>query len=636
MLKVDLATVPEEPGCYLFKDGAGTILYVGKAGNLKARLASYRVGNLDPRKEAMLEKAVDVEIILTTTEKEALLLESSLIKANHPRYNVTLTDDKRYPFILFTNHEFPRARIVRDTKAKGRLFGPFPNAGAAWRTLKTMQEVFRLRDCKELLPGGCLSYQMRLCWAPCMTDLEERRRKTADRELSDVDPKQRYREAADQAEAFLKGDMERLTKELQRQMEDAAAKEAFERAGQLRDRLSAITQTLQHQAIFAGGKEDRDVFTVHREGPAWVGVVVLMRRGTVAGQETYFFRHTQASEVPEVLGEFVQRYYENLPSAPREVVVPELPHSHEGLAAWLAEKRQGAFDFRVPQKGDLKHVLEHAQRNAEFRLGQERLKRGEDEHRRELDALQKALKLAKLPRRIECFDISHLGGTGVVASMSVLVDGRAAPSEYRRFKVHQEKNDDFAAMEEVVRRRYARLQKEGGAFPDLVLIDGGLGQLNAARKALRELGLDAQPLASLAKKEEEVYLPDHLRPLALGRANDALLPLMRVRDEAHRFAVAYQRASRKKQLSESALDSVPGLGPAKKRALLAHFGSVDDVLRAREEDLARVPGIGPKLAKAILEPGAAAKAAAAIAPAEEASWKRQPSRRARNGSNGDA
>jgi len=623
VLKVDLATVPEEPGVYLFKDDAGTILYVGKAGSLKARLASYRAGNLDPRKEAMLEKATRVDLILTTSEKEALLLESSLIKANHPRYNVTLTDDKRYPFILLTDHQYPRARIVRDTRAKGRLFGPFPNAGAAWRTLKTMQEVFRIRDCKELIPGGCLSYQMRMCWGPCIKDPEERRRKTVDRGLSDVDPEERYHEAAQQAEAFLKGDADRLARELQRQMEEAAKGEQYERAAQLRDRLTAITTTLQHQAIFAGGKEDRDVFTVHREGPAWVGVVVLMRHGQVAGQETFFFRQAQAHEVGEVLAEFIQRYYENLPSVPREVLVPEMPLGHEGLAAWLAEKRQGPVDVRVPQKGDLRHVLEHAQRNAEFRLGQERLKRGEDEHRKELVALQAALKLPTLPRRIECFDISHLGGTGVVASMSVLLDGRAAPSEYRRFKVSTERNDDFAAMEEVVRRRYSRLQKEGGAFPDLVLIDGGMGQLNAARAALSALGLDAQPLASLAKKEEEVYLPNLLRPLALGRASDALLPLMRVRDEAHRFAVSYQRASRRKQLRESALDSVPGLGPAKKRALLAHFGSVEDVLRAREEDLARVPGIGPKLAKAILEPAAASKAAESIAPAEEASWKRK-------------
>ena len=600
MLRLDPAAIPEEPGVYLFKDGEGSILYVGKAGNLRARLSSYRPGQVEPRKESMLQRAADVEVILTSTEKEALLLESSLIKRHHPRYNVRLTDDKRYPFILLTDHEFPRARIVRDTRAKGHLFGPFPDAGAAWRTLKTMQEVFRLRDCKELLPGGCLSYQMRLCWGPCMTDLEERRRKTADRELSDVDPVARYAEAAREAESFLKGDADGLLRELSGQMEDAAQRHEYERAAKLRDRLQAITTTLQHQAIFAGGKEDRDAFLVHREGDTWVGIVVLMRRGHVAGQETFFFRHSLADSVPDVLAEFVQRYYENLPNVPREVLVPEMPAGREALEQWLSDRRGGGkVELRVPQKGDLVAVLEHARRNAEFRLGQERLRRGEADAQRELEALRQELGLARAPRRIECFDVSHLGGKGVVASMSVLVDGRAAPGQYRRFKLSQERNDDFAAMEEVVRRRYQRALDEGQPLPDLVLIDGGAGQLAAAKRALDALGLAEQPIAALAKREEEVHLPGRLRPLRLARHHDALLPLMRVRDEAHRFALQYQRASRRKQLRETALDAVPGLGPAKKRALLAHFGGVDEVLRAREEDLARVPGIGPALASRI-------------------------------------
>ncbi|HVM45386.1 MAG TPA: excinuclease ABC subunit UvrC, partial [Candidatus Thermoplasmatota archaeon] len=568
MYRVDLATIPDEPGVYLFKDSEGKVLYAGKAGSLRARLASYRPGQVEPRKEAMLERAADLELILTGTEKEALLLESSLIKRHHPRYNVRLTDDKRYPFILLTDHKHPRVRIVRDTKLKGQLFGPFPDAGAAWRTLKTMQEVFRLRDCKELIPGGCLNYQMKLCWAPCIPQPEERRRKTGDRELSDVDPEARYAQAVGEARAFLKGDMDRLARELTRQMEEAARDEQFERAGKLRDRLQAITTTLSHQSIFARGKEDRDAFLVHEESGAWVGIVVLLRRGSVAGQETYFFRHAVADSPAEVLAEFIQRYYENLPSVPREVLVPEMPSGHEALLAHLAEQRGGPVEFRVPQKGDLKAVLEHARRNAEFRLGQERLRRGEADSMRELLALQEELRLARLPRRIECFDISHLGGTGVVASMSVLVDGRAAPGQYRRFKISEERNDDVAAMGEVVRRRYSRLVEEKKELPDLVLIDGGAGQLRAAKATLDALGLAELPVAGLAKKEEEVYLPGLLRPLRLGRSHAAMMPLMRVRDEAHRFALAYQRASRKKQLRATALDAVPGLGPAKKRILL--------------------------------------------------------------------
>lgn len=599
MHKVDLASIPDEPGVYLFRDGEGNVLYVGKAGSLKARLASYRPGQVEPRKEAMLDRAKDLEVILTASEKEALLLESSLIKRHHPRYNVRLTDDKRYPFILLTEHEYPRVRIVRDTKLKGQLFGPFPDAGAAWRTLKTMQEVFRLRDCKELIPGGCLNYQMKLCWAPCILDTAERQRKTGDRELSDVDAKARYAQAVEEARAFLKGDLDRLAGTLNAQMEEAAAREEYERAAKVRDRLQAVTATLSHQGIFARGKEDRDAFLVHEESGAWVGVVVLLRRGVVAGQETYFFRQSAADTPAEVLAEFIQRYYEHLPGVPREVLVPEMPKGHEALLAWLAERRSGPVEFRIPQKGDLKAVLDHARRNAEFRLGQERLRRGEADAMRELLLLQQELRLPALPHRIECFDISHLAGTGVVASMSVLVDGRAAPGQYRRFKLSEEKNDDFAAMQEVVRRRYSRLLAEEKPLPDLVLIDGGAGQLKAAKEALDELGLSTLPVAGLAKKEEEVYLPGLLRPLKLGRTHAAMMPLMRVRDEAHRFALAYQRQSRKKRLRETALDAVPGLGPAKKRILLAHYGSVDEVLKAKEEDLAKIAGIGPKLAKAI-------------------------------------
>ena len=601
MLQVDLPRIPQEPGVYIFKDGEGTVLYVGKAADLRARLSQYKPGQVEARKEGLLERAEDVEVILTSTEKEALLLESSLIKRHHPRYNIRLTDDKRYPFILLSAHEFPRASIVRDVRAKGRLFGPFPDAGAAWRTLKTMQETFRIRDCKELIPGGCLNYQMKLCWGPCITDPEDRRRKTPDRELSDVDPIKKYREAAEQAEDFLNGDMEKLTLELSRQMEEAAEDQHFERAALLRDRLGAVTQTLQHQSIFAGGKEDRDAFLVHREGPAWVGIVVLLRNGQVAGQETYFFRKAATDESAQLLGEFVRRYYEHLPAVPRELLVPEMPAEHEAIEQVLSDKRGSAVTIRVPQRGDLRKVLDNARRNAEFRLGQERLRRGEAEAEREVRALQDALHLDKPPRRVECFDISHLGGTGVVASMSVLVDGRPAPGEYRRFKLSQEKNDDFAAMEEVVSRRYQRVLKEEDALPDLVLIDGGQGQLKAAKRALDALQLGDLPVAALAKREEEVWLPGHLRPLALGRRHEALMPLMRVRDEAHRFAVQYQRATRKKQLRESALDAVPGLGASKKRALLAHFGSVDKVLGAREEDLVRIKGIGPELARRILE-----------------------------------
>ncbi len=598
-IRIDLPTIPESPGVYLFKDSEGKVLYVGKAASLRARLSQYKPGQVEVRKEGLLERAVDVEVILTETEKEALLLEITLIKKHRPKYNVTLADDKRYPYLLLSDGEWPRVAVVRDVRAKGRLFGPFPDAGAAWETLATMREAFRIRDCKELIPGGCLNYQMRLCWGPCIPDMADRRRKTEDRGLSDIDVKAEYGRSVQEAEAFLRGDAERLTKQLQHDMEDAASRTEFERAALMRDRMRAVTTTLSRQAVFAGGREDRDAFACHREGGDWVGVVVLLRSGRISGQETYFFRKAAADNEAELLSEFIRRYYEHLPVVPKEVLTPTVLPDASVLEQWLSEKRGSAVHVRVPQRGELLPVLAHAKRNAEFRLAQMRLKRGEADSERELRALADALGLDEPPRRIECFDISHLSGTEVVASMSVLVDARARPSEYRRFKISQDKNDDFAAMQEVVHRRYSRLIQEGKPMPGLVLIDGGRGQLNAAKAALVDLGLTALPVASLAKREEEVFVPGLLRPLPLTRRDEAVQPLIRARDEAHRFAVDYQRKRRAKKFTKSSLDDVPGLGPAKKRSLLAHFGSVEEVLAARAEDLERVPGIGPRLARTI-------------------------------------
>lgn len=609
---IDLQSTPDEPGVYLFKDEAGTVLYVGKAASLRARLASYR-NEPDPRKAAMVEKAADVEVMITATEKDALVLENTLIKRHRPRYNVRLTDDRRYPYLELTRDPWPRVRITRETRGKGMHFGPFPDAGSARRTLQVIREVFKVRDCKELIPGGCLNYQMDLCSAPCILDPAERARKAPRLALATLGDapaaharemearlRARYAESVASSAQLLRGDADAVVRALTREMDESAERLDFERAASLRDRLQAITATLERQVVFSRGQEDRDAFVALREGPLAIGVVTLVRDGNVVGQEHFFIRRAAADSPAEILAELIPRYYEHLPSIPREVLVPEPLAGGAALEAWLAEKRGGPVTLLAPQKGDKLRLIEMARRNAEHKLALERLKRGERDASVELAELARALALPQPPRIIECFDISHLQGSGVVASMVALEDGKPARARYRRFKVKQDKNDDFAAMEEVVSRRYQGVMREGGELPGLVLIDGGRGQLAAAKRALDELGLASLPVAALAKREEEVFLPGRAHPVDLPQSSPALLTLMRARDEAHRFALDYQRRLRARSFTESALDELDGVGDQKKRALLAAFGSPERVSTATLEELLRVPGIGRGLAKRIL------------------------------------
>lgn len=598
-LPVDLKEVPEEPGVYLFRDATGKVHYVGKAANLRARLASYRPQDVEARKLPLLHRTATVEFILTRSEKEALILESGLVKRHRPKYNVRLTDDKRYPYLRITDDEWPRVMIVRDTRGRGHHFGPFPDAGAARRTMQVVREAFKVRDCKELLVGGCLNFQMGLCWAPCILKVEERLRKVGDTPLAHVDVGAQYAASTKDALGFLRGDLARVQRALTKEMEQAAEAMSFERAAAVRDQIVAVRTTLERQAVFSRDREDRDAFVVVADAsqPVAVGLVVFSRGGNVVGQEHFFFRETAGRSEADLLAEFVQRFYEHLPTTPPEVVVPEPVPGQDALSLVLSEKRGGAVAVSVPQRGERARLLELARKNATFKLQQELLRRGEKDHAREMEELRVALALPSTPRRIECFDISHMGGTGVVGSMTVALDGRTRPSEYKRFKLKVDQNDDVAAIKEVVGRRYARVLEEETPLPDLVLIDGGRTQLAAAAETLRALGLPELPVASLAKREEEVFQPGRLRATPVPQP--AKLLLMRVRDEAHRFAVQYQRKRRKMTLTKSGLDDLPGVGAAKKRALLMAFGTPEEVLRAPEEELARVPGVGPGLARKI-------------------------------------
>ncbi|MHB8584698.1 MAG: excinuclease ABC subunit UvrC [Thermoplasmatota archaeon] len=600
--RIDLPRIPEDPGVYLFKDEDGTVLYVGKASNLRARLSQYRQPQDDLRKASMLERATDVEFILTATEKEALLLEASLVRRHKPRFNVRLTDDKRYPFLRLSGGPWPGISICRDTRdLKSDYFGPFPDAGAARQTLEVVREVFRLRNCHELIPGGCLAFQMRLCWAPCVLEGERRVRAVGDGALANANVPTEYAAAANEARSFLRGNVALVTTRLTAEMEEAADRQDFEHAAHMRDRIGGVRATLERQAVFIAGRGNRDVFAVAREGPLAVGVVTLIRNGAVAGQEQFHFRRVPAESTDaELCAEFLRRYYENMPAIPPEIAVEELPPDRRAIEDWLTERRGAGVVVSVPQRGPTADAVSLTKMNAAFHLSQSRLRRGDAEITAEANDIAKVLCLRAPPRRIECIDISHLGGTGVVASLAVLQDGRPDRKSYRRFRLRTQQNDDPASIAEVVGRRI--LHKEW-PMPDILLIDGGTTQLTAAAHAIEaggEVPWKAVPLASLAKREETIFAWTMGTAVKMGFARDSpgLAAFQRVRDEAHRFAVSYQRRTRAARMTDGALE-IPGVGPSRRQALLLHFGGPREVAAASVQELAKVPGIGPATAARI-------------------------------------
>lgn len=599
-LPVDLTRVPREPGVYEFLDADGDPLYIGKAADLRARLADYRQ-EAAPRKRAMLGKVEDVDWILTDSEKEALILESNLIKEHQPRYNVRLSDDKRYPYLCFTDHEYPRILVTRDTgDPDATYFGPFPDAGAAKRTLQVLREVFKLRDCKELVDGGCLNYQMDLCWAPCIPagDAGERQRKAPHPDLAEADPDAVYGDAVEEALDFLRGDAASVKRTLREEMEEAADDLNFERAARVRDRVEAIDATLQKQAIFSGRREDRDAFAVAREADLAVGVVQLHRDGKVVGQEHYFLRDPGAADA-DLRGEFVRRYYENIPTPPGEVLLDEALPDEDPLQEWLTDERGTKVRLHVPQRGEKRKQVDLARKNAEHKLEQERLRRGEQGAAEELEALADLLDLDEAPEVVEAYDVSHLQGAGVVASRVALVDGEPDKDRYRRYRIRVDDNDDVAAIREVVHRRLARAARDGEDPPDLLLVDGGEAQLGAAVAARDDLDLPGVEVAALAKEHELVHRPGRPAPVDVPGHSKALHVLMRARDEAHRFALDYQKRLRREEAQRSVLEDVEGLGPRKRRRLLDHLGGKEALLEATRADLEEVPGVGPTLARRI-------------------------------------
>jgi len=577
-----LEQLPLRPGVYLFKDAAGRVVYVGKARVLRDRVRSYFQSSrpAEFHKSRMVEDIADLDLVVTDTEMEALALENNLIKRHKPLYNVRLRDDKNHPYLKLTlAEEYPRLYVVRRPSEDGNVYGgPYIPASLGRKTAGLVRKLFGIRSCKETLngrrPRPCLQYQIKRCVAPC---------------VAEICSQGRYRQACDDARLFLEGRTEEVVRRLRADMDGVSAAERFEEAASLRDQVRALERLETPQKITTTDLEERDLFAAHVEADRAAVQVFSVRDGKVVAREGFLL--DRLTEPEAVLSSTLQQFYSSGRYVPREVLVPDEIPDRELLQAWLSERRGTQVRLRVPQRGEKFRLLDLVVRNAQLAFDME-WKHPRTQSQEILRALQDLLELEVEPRRIECFDISNIQGSDVVASMVVFVDGLARKSDYRKFRVRTVSGapDDFASMREVVGRRYRRLLEEGKELPDLVLVDGGKGQLGAAEDALEELGLGDQPVASLAKREELIFVRGREGPLVLPRSSPVLQLVQRVRDEAHRFAVGFHRQTRSKRTLRSELDEIAGVGPAKRRRLLSAFGSVRGVRGASQAELATVVG----------------------------------------------
>jgi excinuclease ABC subunit C len=592
-LKEQIARLPEQPGVYLYFNGNGDTIYVGKARALRDRVRNYLGAyGSDAKTDALLDEVVRLEVIVTDSVVEALALENNLIKQRTPKYNILLRDDKNYPFLqLTTNEPFPRVLVARRVERDGSFYaGPFMPAHFARKTMSLTHRLFGMRSCNEVITGKrgrpCLEYDIKRCIAPC---------------VDAICSAEEYARAVNTTQLFLEGKNDELVKTLKTRMLAAAEGERFEQAAQLRDALRTV-QTLhdRQQKMATVELGHRDVFGL-KLGPAGVAIQVFqVRTGRVVERiELGTDEAVVGANEGEVLEAAIQQFYE-LRGAPPEIHVPAEPNEREALESWLSERVGRRVRILAPQRGEKRGFVDLANRNAALAY-QTRFNQAKTAQYDALETLQHVLALPALPRRIECFDISTIQGSETVASMVVCEDGRMRPGEYRKFRIKGpalKSQDDFAAMHEVVLRRYRKLLEHGGPFPDVVLIDGGKGQLSAAYAALEELGLANLVAVGIAKKEELLYTRDRDDPIALGANDPALLLIQRIRDEAHRFAVTFHRRARTMRDLRSELDHVPGIGLRRRKTLLTTFGSLAGVRRATREELAAV--VGAKTADAVL------------------------------------
>lgn len=598
-LKEQLKTLPTKPGIYLFKDKAGKVLYVGKAASLRNRVRSYfgATHTHDSKLHNMMPVVQTLDFIVTDSEQEALILENNLIKKHRPRFNVRLRDDKSYPYIKVSlNEEWPRVFLTRRFEDDGgRYFGPYASAGSVRRTLDLLKKLFRFCSPKWVITGKkprpCFDYSIRRCVGACSSEIT----------------KEEYREIIDEVILFLEGKHDEVLRDLRRKIEHAAETLEFEKAASVRDQLQAVESVTEGQKIISAGGGDEDVIAFARERNDACVQIFFVRSGKLIGRENFIMEGTQDEERSHIMASFIQQFYGSAPYIPPSILLQGEPEDMPVISSWLKNVRGGKVSLRVPQRGQKKKLVDMVTENAEQALVQLKAKWMADTGKTAaaLKELQEQLKLPRLPNRVECYDISNIRGTSAVGSMVVFENGRPKPSAYRRFKIKTvEGIDDYAMMQEVLRRRFKRVMAEDtsswAVIPDLVLIDGGRGHLTSVQEVMQELEVDSVPLAAIAKENEEIFLRDVAESLILPRDSQALYLLQRIRDEAHRFALSYHLHVRKEAALKSEW-SVPGIGPKRKRTLLKKFGSVRGIKEASVEELMEVPGMTRQLAEKVKE-----------------------------------
>ena len=608
-IKGQLQSIPTKPGVYLMKDERGKVIYVGKAVNLRNRVRSYfhASASYSPKVQRMVERVADLDFIVTDSEIEALILECNLIKKHRPRYNVRLKDDKRYPYIKVTwQEDFPRIYVTRRMQRDGaRYFGPFTAVWAVHQTLDLLRRVFPYLTCKRRITGtdkrACLYYHIGRCTGPCIGAVS----------------KERYRAMIEQVCLFLEGKQEEIVASFRREMEEAAEKLDYERAATLRDQIQAIERVIEKQKIVSVAMSDQDVIALARgDGQACVQVFFI-RQGKLIGREYFVLAGTEDEEDEEVMASFIKQFYDEAAYIPSEILLQKEIEEAAIIQDWLRGKGSAPVALRVPRRGRKRELVRMAAENAAETLAHLQAQWMIDESKglAALTELQEYLSLEGPPARIECYDISDIQGMAATGSMVVFVKGVPRKSDYRRFKIRTvEGADDYAMMREVLRRRFKRAQegnkgeltgtKEAepwALIPDLIIVDGGKGQLNAALEVLKEYGLEDLPVVGLAKEREEIFVPGRPEPITLPRGSQGLFLVQRIRDEAHRFAIGYHRRLRRKGGLASTLEEIPGIGPKRRRSLLKRFASIEAIREATVEELAAVEGMNRPAAERVKE-----------------------------------
>jgi excinuclease ABC subunit C len=586
-----LAVLPDRPGVYLMRDDKGKIIYVGKAVVLKNRVRSYfrNLAAHTPKVKAMVAKIDDIETIVTDNELEALILECNLIKEHRPRYNISLKDDKSYPYLKVTVQEqYPRIYVTRRVIRDGaKYYGPYADAGALHATVKLVRELFPLRNCRKMNPDRpCLQYHIKRCLAPCAGYISS----------------EDYGKMINAVLMLVEGRTNEVVKDLKQRMKEAAEDYNFEEAARLRDQLHAVDRLNEQQkAVTSGG--DQDAIALASDDTGTCLQIFFVRSGKLVGRDSYFLSAENKETKEEIITAFLKQYYLDATFVPREILLPVLPEKEELdlLTEWLTEKAKRKVELLKPQKGLKYELLKMVAENAEKNLA-ERLRKGQISLKSEEQAaedLRLALSLPQTLDRIDCFDISHTQGSETVASMVVFRDGKPSKQDYRRYKIRstEGKPDDFKSMQEVVYRRYRDIKD----LPSLVIIDGGKGQLSSALEVIRGLGLHELPVIGLAKREEEIFVEGAHESILLSKDSDALKLIQRIRDEAHRFAITYHRKLRGKRNLVSILDHIEGIGPKRRQALWKHFGSLEAIKAAALEDLAGVEGMNKAIAQKIYD-----------------------------------